>query len=145
MSRMSNASSQRQQKITNFFLTVKNTDRWMRSEQSRLFSGSQLSISSPCPFHLMRNSRGFPLGNLTSRTFPTSYLPSSSSLLFFSANCASRTWIKELESLQQTLCNLFIFATRCRRPLIFQIINSVRSKSLSLKYQRFATSSCKDV
>ena len=36
-------------------------------------------------------------------------------------------------------------ATRFPRPLIFQTINSVRSNSLSLKYQRFTTSGCKDI
>ena len=34
----------------------------------------------------------------------------------------------------QTLLIPIFFATPCRRPLIFQIMNSVRSKSLSLKY-----------
>ena len=33
---------------------------------------------------------------------------------------------------------------RCR-PQIFQTINSVRSKNLSLKYQRFRPSGCKDI
>ena len=47
----------------------------------------------------------------------------------------------EIKFLQQTL--IFypcIIATRCRRPFIFQTINSVRLKHLSLKYQRFTTS-----
>ena len=38
-----------------------------------------------------------------------------------------------------------ILATRCRRPLIFQTMSSVRSKSLSLKYYRFTPSGCKDI
>ena len=33
--------------------------------------------------------------------------------------------------------NLFIFATQCRRPLIFQTMNSVTPNILSLKYQWF--------
>ena len=41
--------------------------------------------------------------------------------------------------------NLYIFATRCRRTLIFQIKNSVRSNRLSLNYQRFAPSRYKDI
>ena len=37
------------------------------------------------------------------------------------------------------------FATQCRRPQIFQTINSVRSNNVSLKYQRPTTSGCKDI
>ena len=33
----------------------------------------------------------------------------------------------------------------CRRPLIFQTKNSVRPNNLSLKYQRFTSSDCKDI
>ena len=33
----------------------------------------------------------------------------------------------------------------CRRPLIFQAIHSVWSINLSLKYQRFTQSFCKDI
>ena len=36
-------------------------------------------------------------------------------------------------------------ATRYHRPLIVQTLNSVRSRSLSLKYQRFASSPYKDI
>ena len=39
----------------------------------------------------------------------------------------------------------YIFATQCRRPFIFQTMNSVRSKSLSLEYQRFTPAGCKDM
>ena len=35
-----------------------------------------------------------------------------------------------------------IFATRCRRPLIFQTMTSVWSPSLRLKYQRVSSSCC---
>ena len=38
----------------------------------------------------------------------------------------------------EVLDNLF-GTTQCRRPLIFQTINSIRSNSLGLKYQRFTT------
>ena len=54
--------------------------------------------------------------------------------------------IKEL-----SLCNKlgmsdsYIFATLCRRPQIFQTMNSVRSNNLSLKYQSFTTVGCKDI
>ena len=38
----------------------------------------------------------------------------------------------------------YIFATQCRRPYIFQTINSVRSNNLSLKYLRFIHTGCID-
>ena len=36
--------------------------------------------------------------------------------------------------------NIYIFATQCRRPLIFQTMNSVRSNNLSLKNQWYTPS-----
>ena len=39
----------------------------------------------------------------------------------------------------------YIFTTRCRRTLIFQIKNDVKYNSLSLKYQKFTTSGWKDM
>ena len=42
---------------------------------------------------------------------------------------------KGIESLPQTLI-FYIFATKCRRSLIFQTINSARAYNLSLKYLR---------
>ena len=39
----------------------------------------------------------------------------------------------------------YIFATQCRRTLIFQTMNHVRPNNLSLKYHRFAPSGCKDI
>ena len=54
--------------------------------------------------------------------------------------------IKELSFCHEFyFSNLFIFATQCRRPLIFQTMNSVRPNNLSLKYQRFTSSDCKDI
>ena len=41
--------------------------------------------------------------------------------------------------------NPYIFSTQSCKPLIFQTINSVRSINLSLKYQRFTPSGCKDI
>ena len=41
--------------------------------------------------------------------------------------------------------NSYNLATHSLRPLIFQTINSLRSNSLSLKYQRFTPSGCKDI
>ena len=41
--------------------------------------------------------------------------------------------------------NLYIFVTQCGRPQIFQTMNSVRWKNLSLKYQRFAPSGGKNI
>ena len=38
-----------------------------------------------------------------------------------------------------------LHAVRFCRPLIFHIINYVRLKNLSLKYQRFTASGCKDI
>ena len=39
----------------------------------------------------------------------------------------------------------YIFATICRRPWIFQTIHSVRSNSVSLKYQSFIPLGWKDI
>ena len=56
--------------------------------------------------------------------------------------------IKSLKEL--SLChklwflNIYICATKCCRPLIFQTMNSVISNNLSLKYQRFTPPSCKE-
>ena len=41
--------------------------------------------------------------------------------------------------------NPFIFATQCRRPLIFQARNSVILNNQSLKYQRFTPLGPKDI
>ena len=41
--------------------------------------------------------------------------------------------------------NPYIAATQCRRPLIFQTMNSAKSNNLSLKYKRFTLSDCKDI
>ena len=52
---------------------------------------------------------------------------------------------KELCLCHKLCCaNSYIFATRWRRPLIFQIMISVRSNNLSLKYQRFKPLGSKD-
>ena len=57
-------------------------------------------------------------------------------------SCFSKEW---------SLCNKlwfshpYIFATQCRRPEIFQNMNSVRLNSLSLEYQRFTALGCKDM
>ena len=41
--------------------------------------------------------------------------------------------------------NPYIFSIQCRRPLIFQTMKYVRSNNLSLKYQMFTPSSCRDI
>ena len=41
--------------------------------------------------------------------------------------------------------NSYNLATHFPRPLIFQTINSGRSNSLNLKYQKFTPSVCKDI
>ena len=54
--------------------------------------------------------------------------------------------MKGTEFLLQTLTVSPIhLSNRCRRPLIFQTMNSVKSNSLSLKYRRFTPSGCKDI
>ena len=42
-------------------------------------------------------------------------------------------------------CNPYIFTTRFRRPKIFQTVKSVRSKSQSIKYQKFTPTGCEDI
>ena len=39
----------------------------------------------------------------------------------------------------------YIFGFQCRRPQIFQTMNSVRSNNVSLKYHRFTTLCSKDI
>ena len=39
---------------------------------------------------------------------------------------------------------IYIFATKCRRPYLFQNMMSVWLNNLSLKYQQFTPSGCKD-
>ena len=39
----------------------------------------------------------------------------------------------------------YILATQCRRPKIFQTINSVRSNNVSLKYQTFISTGSRDI
>jgi len=41
--------------------------------------------------------------------------------------------------------DLYIVLTQCRRPSIFQTMYSVISNNLSLKYQRFKPSGCRDI
>ena len=54
--------------------------------------------------------------------------------------------VKGIESLPQTMIfNSNIFATLCRKPWVFQTMNSDRSSNPSLKYHRFTTSGCKDI
>ena len=52
---------------------------------------------------------------------------------------------KGIESLSLWFSNLYIFVIQCRRPLIFQTMNSVRWKNLSLKYQRITPSGGKNI
>ena len=48
-----------------------------------------------------------------------------------------------------SFCHKLYFSNLCypirRRPLIFQTMNSVRPNNISLKYQRFTSSDCKDI
>ena len=54
---------------------------------------------------------------------------------------------KGIESLPQQLwfANPYIFATQGRISKIFQTLNYVKINKLSLKYQRFTPSGCKDI
>ena len=62
-----------------------------------------------------------------------------------------RVCVKNLHIKELSFCHKLRFsysynlATCFSRPLIFQTINSGRSSSLSLKYQRFTPSGCKDI
>ena len=52
-----------------------------------------------------------------------------------------RVPLKEMSfCLKLYFCNPYIFATRFRWPKIFQTMKSVRSKSVSMKYQKFTPS-----
>ena len=47
-------------------------------------------------------------------------------------------WAKELSFCHKLwFSNFNIVATQCRRLLIFQTMNAIRSNNVSLKYQRF--------
>ena len=50
-------------------------------------------------------------------------------------------------SLRHKLCfsKSYIFGFQCRRPSIFQTMNSVRSNNISLKYQSFTALGFKDI
>ena len=62
--------------------------------------------------------------------------------IFSLKNC----WTKELSHCHKLwFSNLYIFVIKCRRPLIFQTMNSVRWKNQSLKYQRFPPTGGKNV
>ena len=53
-----------------------------------------------------------------------------------------RNWVFFPKLWFSSFCN---FATKCCRPQIFPTISSVKSSSLSLKYQRFTTLGFKDI
>ena len=60
-------------------------------------------------------------------------------------NCFAKAWV--FNSLQRkwvfatnSNCFSYILATKCRKPLIFQTMNSVRSNSHSLKFHRLTPS-----
>ena len=59
--------------------------------------------------------------------------------------CKHYFFIKELSFCHKfKFLNPYIFAAQCRTHLKFQTINYVRSNSLSLNYQKFAPSYCKE-
>ena len=59
-----------------------------------------------------------------------------------------KTWKRNTKEL--SFCHKLWFsipnfiATQCRRPLIFQTMNDVISKNVSVKYQRCTSSGCRD-
>ena len=65
--------------------------------------------------------------------------------------CSLASYHRSVVRKELSLChklrfsNPVICTTQSRRPLIFQTMNSVRSNNLSLKYQRFTPSSCRDI
>ena len=61
--------------------------------------------------------------------------------IYVKINHIDLTVMKGIESLPQTL----IFSTHPLRTEICQTTNSVGSNNLSLKYQRFTPSGCKDI
>ncbi len=62
--------------------------------------------------------------------------------LFITRNF-ERNWVFVTNS--TFLSSISLQAAQCRRPLIFQTINSVRPNNLSLRYLRFTSSDCKDI
>ena len=74
-------------------------------------------------------------------------------IIIYSKHLLSLPWVHHIQIFNNKkwvlatnsnfLISTYIFATLCFRPLIFQTMNSVRSRSLGLKYQRFTTSGCK--
>ena len=79
------------------------------------------------------------------KLFFLGYSTEKSKTVFFKLESPSRFLYINLKCHKLYFSNLYIFATQCRRPLIFQTMNSVKPKNLSLKYQRFASSDCKDI
>ena len=58
----------------------------------------------------------------------------------------AQNYTKEMSSCHKLyFFNLCIYATRSRRHLLFQTINSVWSNNISLKYYRFTSSGCKNI
>ena len=65
-------------------------------------------------------------------------------LIFFL--CSGSPELKELSFCHKLwFSNPYISASLCRRPLIFQNMNSVRTNNPSLKYLRFRLLGCKDI
>ena len=52
---------------------------------------------------------------------------------------------KGTESFCHNISNPFILASQCRRLYICQTMNSDKSNNISLKYQMFTPSGCKDI
>ena len=78
----------------------------------------------------------------------SSYNPSEGLWMVKSSKICLKNWFswKELSFCHKLwFSNFNIVATQCGRPLIFQTMNSVRSNNVSLKYQRFTSSGCKDI
>ena len=59
----------------------------------------------------------------------------------FCCECIQRNWVLATNA----KFVISISSTQNRRPLMFQTLNSVRINSLSLKYERFTPTGCKDI
>ena len=85
----------------------------------------------------------YPAGFLISwiKLYTNDYTSKKETLDFF-----NYTLIKELNFCPKLwFPNFNIAATQCCRLLKFQTMNTVRSNNVSLKYQRFILSGCKDI
>ena len=80
--------------------------------------------------------------SLTSLQWDSIKLILNQQYLFIIIKIKQIFWISVHVNWKIFLVDIFFI---CCRPLIFQTVNSARSKSLRFIYQRFTPSSCKDI